>query len=138
MSVNYQAILSTNACILPYPSGDFKTSIYQVTVLHYLAPDPVTNFQRQNEELQPWLVVITLAWEPPAGKSPETHVDHYSLSVLPRPISHPQVNNVTMLSFQVTVDYNVNYRIAINSVNCAGSSLTSFITDVTFYGERFA
>jgi hypothetical protein len=46
------------------------------------------------------------------------------------------VNNVTTLSIQVTLDYNVNYTIEINSVNCAGNSNTSSIDNIR-YGKLF-
>jgi hypothetical protein len=106
-----------------------------VTILS-LVPNPIINLQILSSDLLPLSVIATLTWEPPVGTGPEAIVDYYSVHILPQPLSHSQVNNVTLLSLRVTLEYSRNYTVAIYSVNCAGSSISTVLNDVNFGMHR--
>ena len=63
-------------------------------------------------------------------------VDYYLLSVFPTPLSQPTTANVsgTLLSWDVTVEYNRNYSANITAVNCAGDSETALLPTVVEFG----
>ena len=69
-------------------------------------------------------ITLTFQWDPPQGVGPEVIVDYYWISILPPPVIHPTLNNVTSSPWNVTVDYNTLYFINITAVNCAGQSGT--------------
>ena len=75
---------------------------------------------------------VTFKWDPPQGSGPETVVNSYTISITPRPVSHPRVNTVTSRFLNVTLNYNVEYTATIIAENCAGISSVSMIHNIEY------
>ncbi len=77
---------------------------------------------------------VTFEWDPPPGIGPEAIVDNYTISIIPKPLSHPILSVGLSSPWNVTLDYNVNYRATIVAVNCAGES-DSLGLNIIEYGK---
>ena len=114
---------------MPTPSTAFPITY---TMSYVSAPLLVSNFRIDSEELLSQRVSLTLAWEPPIGIDSAAIVDYYSVTITPAPLDHPEVNCVSTLSLQVTLEYNKRYTATVAAVNCVGYSATSFINDILY------
>lgn len=76
------------------------------------------NFTREYQGIN--YTTVTLEWDPPQGSGQEAIVDNYTISVFPRPLSHPSINVVMYPPWNVTLDHSRVYSINITAVNCAG------------------
>lgn len=68
---------------------------------------------------------VTFEWDPPQGSGPEAVVDNYTISISPRPLSHPCTNvvhGVQSLVWSATLAHNTMYTLNITAVNCEGQS----------------
>ena len=66
--------------------------------------------------------IIKFEWDPPQGRGPDAVVDFYSISILPRPLSHFITSVAYSTAWNATIAYNVEYTVSITAVNCAGES----------------
>ena len=81
-------------------------------------------------------VTVTFEWDPPQEEGPAVVVDYYLLSVSPSPLSQPVTANVSgsLLSWDVTIEYNRLYSANITAVNCAGDSEIAVLPTVIEFG----
>ncbi len=63
-------------------------------------------------------------------------MDNYTISINPKPISHPISSVVYSTSWNVTLDYNVIYDATIAAQNCAGESELVVLTNIE-YGKEY-
>ena len=84
-------------------------------------------------------VTVTFQWEPPQGGGPQAVVDYYLLSVFPQPLSQPIIGNIsgTLISWDVTMQYNTRYSANVTAVNCAGNSETAVLPMDIEFSELF-
>ncbi len=77
-------------------------------------------------------VSVLLEWDPPPGSGPEAIVDNYTISITPKPLSHPSLNVVLSTPLTVTLDYNIIYTAIIIATNCAGESSPFELTNIVY------
>ena len=75
---------------------------------------------------------VIFEWNSPGGSGPEAIVDNYTITVNPKPITHPNSNIVLSSPWNVTLSYNVIYTATITAVNCAGESNIFTLTDFEY------
>ena len=89
--------------------------------LLFLAPLSATNFEVK-ESYTAASNIITLGWDPPHGSGPEAIIHYYKIVITPEPLSHPNPIIVYATSWNVTVEFNVQYSVTLITVNCEGES----------------
>ena len=75
---------------------------------------------------------MTLEWMPPQGSGLDVIIDHYEITIVPTPLSHPTFNNITTSFWNVTLDFNVPYDITVTPVNCAGLGRSTTLYNIRF------
>ena len=101
---------------------------------HSLEPLPPTNF-RITETLEGISdIEVYFEWDNPLGNGPEFIVENYTLQINSSRGLHT-VREVYSTISSFTLEYNMQYRVGIMSVNCVGESTPSFIESVNF-GEK--
>ena len=77
-----------------------------------------------------------LEWDQPTGQNPEDIIDNYTISVTPKPLSHP-VNVVAIIPpWFLTLNYNVMYNATITAANCAGKSAPYELNNIEYYNSK--
>ena len=94
-----------------------------------LAPSNFNIVERYDEVLN---TTVAFEWDPPQGSGPERVVNNYTISITPRPVSHPIVSVVTSRFLNVTLNYNVEYTATVIAENCAGISSETVIRDIEY------
>ena len=98
-------------------------------IIVYLIPVPTVpasfNVSGKFEEISN--IIITFSWDPPQGSGVTTIVDDYIISISPKPLSHPITNILNSTSINVTLEYNEEYTVLLEAVNCAGKSDAIFL-----------
>ena len=77
-------------------------------------------------------ITVTFEWIPPQGSGPAVIVDTYEVSIMPRSLSHPISNVISTLSWNVTLNYNMEYTATITAENCAGASMPITLHNIEF------
>ena len=98
----------------------------------YIVPSPPTNFRIVTELHGVTNITITFQWHPPQGSGPTGVVNSYEISIMPRPLSHPSSNAISSLSWNVTLNYNVEYTATITAENCIEMSRPVMLHNITF------
>ena len=93
-------------------------------------PHPLTNFSITREYHTPLNITLILEWNPPQGSGPDVIIDHYEITIVPTPLSHPTSNTVTALIWNVTVEYSLLYDITVTPVNCHGSGRSYSLNNI--------
>lgn len=95
-----------------------------------LDPLAPTNFNITKTFEENLNISVQFEWGSPLGSGPEFVVDGYQLSVTAETDSVDV--NVTSDSWNMTLDYNVEYSASISSVNCVGESSRVLLHNVLF------
>ena len=95
-------------------------------------PLPPTGFHVTREYYNITETTVTLDWDPPQGRGPETIVDNYTISISPAPPYQPARITVPMSPLNVTLNGNIAYSINLTAVNCVGESDPSLLADIQF------
>ena len=98
----------------------------------HAAPRAPTSFNLTNGYEDEFNITITLEWNPPKGSGPEVIVHSYEIVITPKPISYPSSNTIYSTSWNVTLNYNVQYEATIIAVNCEGESSPVILSDIEF------
>ena len=101
-------------------------------LIFYSVPFPPINFNVTDELHRVSNITVTFEWDPPQESGPAVIVDTYEVSIIPRPLSHPISNEIDGLSWNVTLEYNVEYTATITAENCAGVSLPFTLHAIEF------
>lgn len=75
-------------------------------------------------------ITVQFEWDPPLGSGPEFVVDGYQLLILAETDSVDV--NVSSASWNITLDYNVEYTASISSINCVGESSQVILRNILF------
>ena len=97
-----------------------------------IVPNPPTNFSISREYHKVHNITITLEWIPPQGSGPNTIVDAYKVTIMPKPLSSPVSNIIRVTSWNVTLSYNSIYTAMIIAENCAGVSVPVTLGNIEF------
>ena len=106
------------------PQFTFKTCL--------AVPLPPTNFSISREHHKVSDITVTLEWIPPQGSGPSTIVDSYEVTMMPKPLSAPVFNVLSVTSWSVTLNYNLLYTAMITAENCAGISQPVTLEHIMF------
>ena len=68
---------------------------------------------------------------------PEAIVDYYTISIIPKPLSHPSHVVVTTFPWSVTFAHNILYFVYVTAVNCVGNSNTLQLTPIEYSKNSF-
>ena len=99
---------------------------------HYSVPFPPINFNITNELHGVSNITVIFEWDPPQGSGPAIIIDTYEVSIISHSLSHPISNVIDGLSWNVTLNYNVEYTATITAENCAGVSLPFTLHAIKF------
>ncbi len=71
-------------------------------------------------------VTVTFEWNEPQGSGPQAIVDNYIVIITPLPLYPSDIIVLpnSLLTLDVTLNYNTMYRATITAENCAGMSET--------------
>ena len=101
-------------------------------------PQIPTGFNFTDEFYESANTTLVFKWDPPQGSGPAAIVDNYIVSIFPRPLSHPTLNN--MIGFppwNVTLSHNTAYNISITAINCAGASYAFTFDEIEYSKMKF-
>lgn len=121
-----QLLLILKVCIKILKKNHLSVVVY--LPLEPLAP---TNFSITNKFEGIQNITAEFEWNPPLGSGPEYVVDGYQLSVM-TDTDIVEALYVLSTSWNMILDYNVEYAVSIVSINCVGNSNEVTLRNILF------
>ena len=104
----------------------------------HAVPNAPTSFNFTNAYENEFNITVTFEWNPPEGSGPEVIIHGYEIIIVPKPVSYQSSSTIIYsTTWNVTLNYNVQYEATIIAVNCEGESSPVVLRDIEFSKSNY-
>ena len=119
-----------NKLYIDSSSPNYKVNV--MTILFFIEPLSPTNFRITETVEGVFNISVNFEWERPLGKGPEYSIESYAIHITSERGLHVIENIYESTISNLSLEYNVQYRAYIVSINCVGKSTPLFIENISF------
>lgn len=98
----------------------------------FSVPHTPTGYRKIKELHGKLNTTVTFQKNLQTGSGSAAIVDNYTITIVPRPLSHPSHVVVTAFPWSVTFAHNILYYVYITAINCAGNSNTLQLSPIEY------